>query len=353
MKSTFKIILTSVVIFLACIAGCKKEKSATDDAAIFNEGLLNIINTNQPTKHTVTVSASTGGSIIGANTRLRFSPNAFTTVGGSAVTGNVLVEIQEFYTKAQMVLGNKVTMDDSLPLESRGEVYINATQNGQQLSVKPGYAIIQFEATSITDYMALFKGTTSGTLGDISWTIVDSTIIDSSYNVNSYTLPIQTSSANTTIPPPDDTIPVPIIIIDPMATIYDTLYTYPFGGSNSGSNNGSFGGWFNCDAFGGGWSVPRTNLTINLPVGYDNSSTVLYVVFSNANTVIRGTPINTSGFMCYSVPVGRQATIVALNYHNEGWYSSFTPITITANHVELLTFSPTTIADYTAQVNVL
>jgi hypothetical protein len=324
MKTKIRILMMAGFFFSMFINGCKKEKN--DAEAEFNAKLLDIISDNQPTKHHLTMSASEGGTIIGANTRFRFSPNAFTDAAGNIVSGNVQLEIQEFYTKAQMILGNKATMSADGPLDSRGEVYINATQNGQQLNLKPGSAIIQFEATAYNEPMSLFTGVVSGDVENIMWTPVDSSVVFPSF----------TTSVDTIA----DTTPVPqVVFIDPMANVWDTLYTFPF--TNFG--------WINCDDFP---AYPKTNMTVNIPSGYTSGNTILYVAFNSIRGVMNANYSNNT-FMCYSAPIGQQATIVALNYHDGSWYSSFTPITITTNHVQTLSFSPTTIAEYTVQVNTL
>lgn len=332
MKTLIKNSLYVIAACCFCLASCKKENTtnSNDNAAQFSTGIKSLINANQPRKLTTTISADLGATLIGANTRFVFYPNAFKDANGATVTGNVNLEIQEFYTKGQMILSNKVPMSTQGLLESRGEVYINATKNGQPLRLKTGYAQISFEGKAFNQPMALFTGTVSGDLNDINWT--QNMVVTP---VNAF----QGCSYDSVNPPQ---------FIDSLATaaICDTLHTFPLD---------SFG-WINCDYFMRNTYGTLTNLTINVPSGYDNTNTRVYVVFTTINSVASVYSYTNGAFLLsggYQVPVGLQATIVALAYNNGQWYSSFTPITITNNHVATLSFSPTTIAAYTAQVSAL
>lgn len=333
MKTIFKFVIPVCTLLLLSFAGCKKENTSAKDAATFQAGLQEIINNNQPLKTTTSVTVSYGASIIGNNTRFLFQPNAFTDEAGNIVTGNVDVQIQEFYKKSQMILANKTTMASDGLLESRGEVYVNATQNGRPLRIRSGYAKIQFEATDYNKPMKLFAGTVSATTNDVTWT-VNSVVPVSNSNLG--------CSIASTYPFP------PAYLYGADSAICDTLHTFPLD---------SFG-WINCDYFMRDiyTSVPVTDVTINVPSGYDKTNTNVYVVFSNINAVMSVHNYSSGAFIMlggYQVPIGMQATIVALNYHSGSWYSSFTSVTFVNNHVVNLTFAPTTIAVYTAKVNAL
>lgn len=337
MKTIFKFSIPICAIILLSFAGCKKETKSNTDAATFQSGLQEIINNNQPLKTTTVVTASYGTAIIGANTRFIFRPNAFIDATGNIVTGNVDVQIQEFYKKSQMVLANKTTMASDGLLESRGEVYVNATKDGQPLRLRAGYAKIQFMATDYNKPMNLFTGAVSAATGDVLWT------------VNSL-LPPSNSLVGCTNHPWSGYSYFPPVYVDSLTnpSICDTLHIFPLD---------SFG-WVNCDYFMRDIyaGVPTTDVTINVPSGFDNTNTNLYVVFTTINTVMSVDNYSSGAFSLISgfqVPIGMQATIVALNYHSGSWYSSITPVTFVNNHVVNLTFATTTIAAYTAQVNAL
>ncbi len=336
MKTIFKLIIPVCAALLLSFAGCKKETTSNTDAATFQAGLEEIINNNQPLKTTTVIEVSYGGAIIGTNIRFLFRPNAFIDADGNVVTGNVDVQIQEFYKKSQMILANKTTMASDGLLDSRGEVYINATKNGQPLRIRAGYAIIQFEATDYNKPMNLFTGSVSAGTDDVTWTV--NSVLPSSnssvgcsyggYPYYSGQLVYLDSSAN--------------------SAICDTLHTFPLD---------SFG-WINCDYFTRDIyaGVPTTSVTMNVPSGYDKTNTKVYIVFTTINSVVSVYSYSSGAFSLlggYEVPIGMQATIVALNYHSGNWYSSFTPVTFANNHVVSLTFAPTTIDAYTAQVNAL
>lgn len=323
MKTLIKLTLVAVAVTALFFTGCKKENN---DATTFEANMGKLITDNQPRKSTTTIPSNARVILIGKNTRITFYANAFIKANGSAVTGPVEVEIQEYYTKGQMVLANKTTTSNQGILDSRGEVYVNATQNGQQLRLRPGYSVIQFAGRSYNEPMNIYFGTVSGSQGDVMWSL--------GANVNPVTPNLDCSY---------DSINPPVFIDSATVAICDTLYSFQFDSL----------GWINCDYF---YSYPNTTpLTVTLPQGYDNTNTTAYLVFSTINSVARF-PYANGSFQLqggYNVPVGMEATIVALAYVNGQWQSSFTPITIVNNHSESITFTPTTIEAYTTQVNAL
>lgn len=317
-------------VLLLAIAGCKKDdKTTTDVSAEFKSGLQQLNAKYNPAPQVVTVSANNGGQIIGGNTRVVFYPGAFITANGTAVTGNVQVEFREIYKKGHMVLSNKLPVSPQGLLDSRGEVYINATQNGQQLRLRQGYAAIQFEGRNYNDPMNLFMATDSSS-GDLSWNQVTVTPDNPGF----------TCSYDSMNPP---------VYIDTatVSDICDTLYTFPLDGL----------GWINCDYFMNQQYGALTTVTANVPAGYTADNTVTYVVFTTVNSAAKfWYDANTTAFTLgggYQVPIGLQATIVSLSYQQDGWYSAIQPVTFTANHTLTLTYAPTTIADYEAAVNAL
>ncbi len=326
-KSLSVAVAVAALTIAACITGCHKE--AKTDAQIFAEGMQSIINSNQPTKHVATINATTGGTIIGANTRLQFWGNAFTDAAGNIVTGNVQIELQEFYKKPQMVLANKTTGGTEGLLDSRGEAYINYTQNGTQLRLRAGYGVIYFNSHSNSEPMNIYTGRTNGNLADITWDKNTTVAPTTSYFTCVY-----------------DTTTQPVWVDSSTMALCDTLYSFPMDTLH----------WNNCDYFVEMNYPNLTDLTMGIPSGYDNNNTTVYVVFKPINSVFRVVNFANQSFILdniYKVPVNMQATIVALNYHNGGWYSCFKDITISAHDVETLTFTPTTIADYVALVNSL
>ena len=93
-----------------------------------------------------TVDLSTTAVITGSQgTRVTFQPNSL-GFNGTPVSGNITVELIEVYDKAGMLLQNMPTNGqmangDVEMLQSAGEFYINAKQNGQNLEVLVPYHV--------------------------------------------------------------------------------------------------------------------------------------------------------------------------------------------------------------------
>jgi len=86
---------------------------------------------------TVTIDAATGGSFRGLKgTRFIFPANAFRTAAGAGVTGSVQVEVREMLDHSDMIFSKLLPVSNNNPLISGGEVWVNATQNGQKLYLK-------------------------------------------------------------------------------------------------------------------------------------------------------------------------------------------------------------------------
>ena len=113
-------------------------------------------------------------------------------------------------------------------------------------------------------------------------------------------------------------------------------------------------GWINCDYF-FNWPSALTDLTITVPSGYDDVNTICWVAFPSINSITQVYSYANGQFTLsggYQVPVGMDATIVALHETSSGSYeSSFTPITITAGMNQAITFQATTLNQFQIDCN--
>lgn len=86
------------------------------------------------------IDAATGGSFYGAKgTRFIISPNSLQDGAGASVTGQVQIEVAEYMKRGDMIFSGVLPYSDGEPLVSGGEIYINATQSGQPVYLKPGF----------------------------------------------------------------------------------------------------------------------------------------------------------------------------------------------------------------------
>jgi hypothetical protein len=98
--------------------------------------------------------------------------------GSRIIQGNVQVEFIEIYTVADMLLMNKPTLAYSngalLPLQSGGEFFVSAKQNGFELA--KNYSIVTPPTTQLVSGMQVFTGDQAGldsmgtaTISPITW----------------------------------------------------------------------------------------------------------------------------------------------------------------------------------------
>lgn len=317
-------------LFAAAITGCRKDDATTDNsknAIGLKSTFGSIVNANQPQQHVFNINAATGGTIIGKNTRLTFGPNAFITAQGSAVTGSVQVELREISEKWQMVLANKTTVSTQGLLESSGEAYINATQNGQKLRLRAGTSKIQFAASSMNKPMNFFTGNIDAdNMGEVTWVLNDS-------------IPTDTAEVDCSC----DTVAT--VYVDNNTSMWDTLYTFPLDTM----------GWINCDYIMNAGIYPAA-LKLTTSEGFDNTNTRVYLVFKNRNSVGNMNYYADGAFVTDAIhgydniPVGEQMTIIAVGYKDDKLYSAFKTITLSASNNESLSLTETTSAAFETAV---
>lgn len=115
------------------------------------------------------VAANQQINILGREgTRITIPKNALCKRNGEAVTGTVRIELKEFYTKSDIVLGNLHTMSDGRLLETGGMIYISATAKGQKLKLRPDAQMeIDFGKGATQPGMGVFLGKEQD--GQVNW----------------------------------------------------------------------------------------------------------------------------------------------------------------------------------------
>ena len=106
------------------------------------------------------VSASDVITIVGKEgTKITIPASSFVTMDGKKVSGQVSIQLKEFYKISDMIEANLVTASDSDILETSGMINIEATSGGQQLKLADGALMdIVFKNKTTNDSMALFTG---------------------------------------------------------------------------------------------------------------------------------------------------------------------------------------------------
>lgn len=316
-----KYVLTTAILSIALIAGCKKDNPSDPDSpsptpvpgqSIFQQLVAtNMANATQ----TFTVNAATGGQIMGnKGTQLIFEPNAFVHLDGSPVTGQVSVTLVEVLSIGDMIWLNKQTVGDDNGtlkiLRSGGELGLTASQGGNFLRLAPGALVSKIPTSTGDPNMDLFTGRLNP-IGEMIWTLVDSAVVDVE---NEYYV---------------DTTYV-FVWPDPPFTYYpsaDSLF------------------WVNCDYF---YSYPsRTTLVATIPDGQSKDSTFVWIGFPTENSMMNTYPSTGQTYRSnQQVGVGVQAVVVGLHRTPTGYNSSFTTVNVTSGLNVPMTFTPTTLTEF-------
>lgn len=108
------------------------------------------------------IDASKGGSITTTKgTIINIQPNTFyNRVNGNFNEGSIELRIKEFYTKWDMIVNKAYTESGlGIPLESGGQLFIDALFEGEKTFIYPGKTInILMPAQSTSSGMELFSG---------------------------------------------------------------------------------------------------------------------------------------------------------------------------------------------------
>lgn len=279
-----KNVLTTAIIALFFLAGCKRETTTTT----VPNTLQSFFAGTRVASQTFAINATNYNQIVGAkNTKITIPGGCLIDKYGHTVTGNANIELKEIYSKGDMILSNATTTTATGMLESGGEIYLKVRQNGEDLRVKPGYSIsVSFPTTNPVGGMQLFTGafvanTNLAADSALVWTPVDST------------------AAN--------------IVQDSFSSY--TFYDFPVD---------SFG-WTNCDRF---YDNPGgTDPMIQVPSTFDNTNTSVYMIFDAENAVANGDVYDdaTHIFRFHAgthTPTGLSVTIVVIAKIGTQYYYS-------------------------------
>jgi hypothetical protein len=315
-----RLLLSAIAASLLLIT-CKKDNdmngpSAPAPGAVANPLRAYLDQNLADATQSFTVNATSGGSVLGnRGSHVAFAPGAFVTASGGPVTGTVQVKLIEVLTVADMLLMNKQTVGnfggELRMLKSGGEIKIEATQGGSEVFIVPNGAVVSIPGGNSADpLMEVFYGTEDSD-GDVVW------------NLSTDTITIQDSS------------------------VWDTTggnwFYYTFAADSLN--------WINCDYFPSG---SLASVLVDAPDGFDGSNTMVWLALPSMNGV-GGAWYNSSLlFQTFASPIGNQGVIVGLHEDGDGnYFSSFTNITVATGLTVPITFSPTTLAQFEADVNAL
>jgi len=232
-------------------------------------------------------------------TVITFPENSLVDKNGKPVTGEVTVNLEEVYNKADMITHDVQTSSDGKLLESGGMARVEiTTKDSSTVFLKPGSAYeIQYPAEKKKEDMQLFTGNSSGQ----NWE--PEGINDSTFNENK-----------------------------------QSLDKYVFKSSKMG--------WTNVDRFIGLNESHRSNLKVGL-TGTPDASVCL--VFKKINSVLNITN-KKSEFMFYNIPTGEEVTLVAFAKSGDQILYASKNITVSKNQNEHLTLETLSAAEFQQRI---
>lgn len=230
-----------------------------------------------------------------------FGANTFTNSSGMAVSGTITLELIEALTKKEMMMINKPTFTHSGELlVSGGVVYLNATQNGQQLSINDNYPIsVSIPTNNSNPSMDFFDGSFNDE-GGFGWDESE----DDTVTIN--------TNANDTIE-------------------QNFWFSLDFEIDSIG--------WINCDYFYNSGD-PLTQVEVVLPDTFNGDNSAVFIYYDDINSVASLNDYDTDGTfdlgVNYSTPVEMDVSFVIISESNDSYYYAIVDASITQDHIEII-----------------
>ena len=322
-NSSLAILIVS--LFLITFTSCKsdsnqEENNKPDGIALKNRmienrnGAMQTFNEDACANCPISITGTQG-------TTVTFPPNSL-GLNGSPVTGNVQIELIEIYGKANMVLQDRSTKGkkpngDEEALNSAGEFYVNAKQNGTQLEILSPVTISS-KGINPADWepMGIFKAGDNLEDEDL-WEETDE---------NGDQEPDQAQGGERDGPNG--------------VVMYNSYELGSFGWSNLDR-------WYN-------FTGQLTDLFVDVPNGYDDTNCIVYLSYDGENALANmdtwdaGQQMFTEHFG--RIPVGQEVHFIMLAEIGGVLHYAIQGTTIVDGHIEVISsLQPTT----EAQLNTL
>jgi len=237
-----------------------------------------------------------------------FQPNAFVTMDNIPVNGLVDFEIKEITEVDEMILSNMPTMSEEGILESGGEFFVRASQNGKKLKLAPN-KVMRIEVADVNIYQTMFMQVYNGKIkadNSVMWTLNKDPL-------NNIT--VQTSGK---VPTDSSTF---------MAIM------------NSDSLN-----WVNIDKLASWPNITYTIKTGNTP---DPKATMVFLHFTGRKSVVLYDEALSNKM------IEGPATVIGLCLYDNKLYASFLPINMEDKGSSTLNFAITTEVEFKNRLRLL
>lgn len=325
MKNKFKsIILIATILFT--VIGCKKK---TDDPVVEEPAVVTpapqantiteVFTTHGAAVVTSTVSASAAQSFTTTGLKIEVPANAFQTLQGGTVTGNVNLSIKGILNKRDIILSGAPANGSSTNklIATKGCIKVSASQSGQTLRLNPGqnFYVNVAEAPGATASNTMRK-------------FIASKVSTADSNICWKADP---DSAN-------------------LATHLDTLTGKTYYKARIDSAN-----WLNV---GQKWDTVATKTAVIVTLGsqFNKTNTAVYISLNGilvVGALYEISPSTPNTFRISNIPVGRVVNIVGVAVINGQHYSAVMPATITLGFSQPLNMQAASISQIEAQLNAL
>ena len=305
MKKSLSIFaLVSIALFT--FYSCEKETDVIVIPSTINPTPTNEINkffedNIEDATQTININPSSSQTFT-SNKGITYSFNASTFVNssGATVSGNITIELIEALTKKEMMMMNKPTFTHSGELlVSGGIVYLNATQNGQQLSINDNNPVSVSIPTNSYVPMDFFDGSFDNQ-GGFGWDESEDDTVITNTNGN-------------------DT------------TEQDFWFSFDFEIDSIG--------WINCDYFYNSGD-PLTQVEVVLPDTFNGDNSAVFIYYDDINSVASLSDYDTDGTFdlgaSYSTPVGMYVSFVVISESNGSYFYAIVNATIIQDHIEII-----------------
>jgi hypothetical protein len=281
-------IFSTIVLLASCQPEISETRSATNQPqknlqGFFTDNSVKGQRFTSNSSSTIQLTTAKGHKII-------LPPNAFVTLGGQPVTGEVAIEVKEINAPWEMILSDRPTMSNGRILESGGEFFIRATKNGQELKLAPGVLLrVDLPASSGNmQGMQVFNGQITPD-SSINWVL----------NNNPGNMVMDSLGIN------------PAMFADSMQ-------------------------WLNVDKF---VNQPNITFTVNAGNTPDIDSTRIFLHLTGRNSVVR--------YSDYVVDklIAAPATVIGISVKSGVLYTSVFPVNMQHGQSATLNFAPSTVAE--------
>ncbi len=315
MKTLLKNTGLALFSLLILTTSCQKEDDVIETPILQPDGkalATRFSDNRSDLTQTFTIDATNGGAINSdKGTTVTFKPNSFQNSNGEPVSGDVNIEFIEIFDRATMLLTNRSTMGISADgqsmeaLKSGGEFYINATQNGQTLTLsQPALLQTLISNTGDTDTgMKIFDGIDQD-CDEVENELCEKVV----WHVNE-----------------NDEQKVGVRDGE-TGTMY-SLYIGDFG-------------WTNIDRW---YSDPRpkTMLYVDVPEGYDDTNCAVYLSYDGEPSALARFDIYDESQQMFTehygqIPIGMEVHFIFVTEIDGQMYYTIQGATIVDNHVEII-----------------